>query len=366
MSTKKIGIITFQNADNYGALLQAYALKYTLGTQGHTVHVLDYLCPKLKNDYALFPQFEWTRRWLFNQTKRLLLFPLACYIRSQFTRFRKQYLQDTPPLSPEQLSGCCAQYDFFISGSDQVFNPRITGFDRNYFLAFNQDVTKNYSYAASFGLKLEDLNAKERTFIKENLLYFNHISVREQQGAQIVQTLTDREATMHLDPTLLLNKAQWSTLAVRPKYTNYVLLYLMYKDPQLIAFAKKLARIKGLKLLYISSSLDIKNRVLAKHLTPTPQEWLGLFLNATYVITNSFHGFAFAVNFNKTFFLGRLPERLSVNSRLDNLIDITGLRARLYTNFIENFEGAIDWNAVNQKLDKERQRALAYLKEMTQ
>lgn len=363
---KKIGILTFQNADNYGALLQAYSLKQILKNQGHNVHVLNYLCSTVEQSYRLVKWPKFHPKDIVRQVVFGVMSPYKLYIRSRFSHFRKQYLQDTLPLLPQQLPNLTARYDLFISGSDQVFNPRITNFDTNYFLAFNKDTSKNFSYAASFGLQLENLSEKERNFLKQNLAHFNCISVREKQGTLIVKELSTQQALVHLDPTLLLTRQAWAALATPMAYKgDYVLLYLMHKDKELIEFAQKLAQAKGIRLRYICTSLDLKARVPAKHVTPTPQEWLGLFLNAQYVVTNSFHGFAFSVNFNKAFFLGKLPAAWPVNSRLDNLLDMTGLHNRLYTRFTTNYDESIDWASVNTKLDQERQKSLSYLQEIT-
>lgn len=363
---KKIGILTFQNADNYGALLQAYALKMTLHNQGHTVHILNYFCPKLEREYKIVRWPCLNLKDIIRQLIHLVMSPCKLYIRSRFDGFRKRYLTDTCFLYPDLISNQTKNYDLFISGSDQVFNPRITDFDDNFFLSFCSDKTKNHSYAASFGMQMENLTEKERRFLSKNLMNFSHISVREKQGTQIVKALTAQEAQTHLDPTLLITKNQWQSIALFPKKRrNYVLLYLMHKDNKLIEFAKRLAKLKGLKLLYISQVLDVKKRIPATHITPTVQQWLGLFLNASYVVTNSFHGLAFSINFNKNFFLGKLPASWPVNSRLDNLLDITGLQPRLYTHFTDNYDQPIDWETVNQKLAKERQKAFIYLKEIT-
>lgn len=363
---KKIGIITFHDADNYGALLQTYALRFLLRQYGTQADILNYKCPQLQSAYQLFVLPKPTIRSLLRWGGKLLLSPILLYFRSRFAGFRKKYLTDTKSLSPRSIQNCAKEYDLLISGSDQVFNPRITDFDRSYFLAFNKNISKNYSYAASFGLQLDKLSNEERAFIKENLANFNHISVREKQGADIVQSLAGRQAEVHLDPTLLLNQAQWHQVAVMPKYQNYVLLYLMYKDPELITFAQRLAKAKKCTLLYIATMVDIKKRVPVKHITPTPQEWLGFFLHADYVVTNSFHGFAFSVNFNKNFFLGKLPPEWPVNSRLDNLLDVTGLTGRLYTNFTEHFDEPIAWDSINRKIEEERQNALTYLQEISE
>ena len=139
----------------------------------------------------------------------------------------------------------------------------------------------------------------------------------------------------------------------------------MYNDKKIVHFAKKLAKQKNLKLLFIFQYFDLRHIVWAKYITPTPQEWLGLFLNASYIVTNSFHGLAFSINFNKDFFLGKLPSTWPVNSRLDNLLDLTGLQNRLYTNFTDHFEEPINWTYVNEIIRQERTKAQDYLQEIT-
>ncbi len=294
---------------------------------------------------------------------KLFLIPIRYYAHTRFTGFRKQYITDLPPL--RELTKIKDKYDLFVTGSDQVFNPRITGFDDNYFLSFSSDISKNVSYAASFGFEAKDLSLKEKTFICKNLKHLKHLSVREQKGAEIIRAVAGRPTQVHIDPTLLLTQTQWQPLTKLPVREHYVLLYLMHKDKDLINFAQRLATAKGCELLYISSMPDIKNRVPAKHLTPTPQEWLGLFAKAEYVVTNSFHGLAFSINFNKTFFVGKLPASWPANSRLDNLLNITNLHSRIYTDFAKNYDAIINWTSVNKILEDERQKALSYLQEIT-
>ena len=345
----KIGILTFQNANNYGALLQAYALQSVLVTKGHQADLINYYCEAIQKGTPLFSVCRMTD--IFKIPARLLLLPIRQHIANKFAYFRKKYFSQSSLYHPATIQQAVSQYDLFITGSDQVFNPRITGFDANYFLAFSKDTSKNASYAASFGFELKDLSEQEK---------------QEQQGAEIIHSLTGQTAQVHIDPTLLLTKTQWQELAqlpTRPK--PYMLLYLMHKDPGLITFAKQLARVKNCQLLYVSTAVDIKNRVPAKHITPTPQEWLGLFLNAQYVVTNSFHGLAFSINFNKTFFVGKLPASWPANSRLKNLLHLTGLQNRVYTNFTDNYDQPIDWETVNEKLGNERKKSLAYLQAIT-
>lgn len=363
---KKIGILTFHNADNYGALLQAYALKKTLNNMGNDTHIINYFCPKLQKDYKLVNFGHRSFISILKQIVKFVFLPLSIYIRSRFSSFRKQYLINGNPIYPNTIDCILNDYDIFIAGSDQVFNPNITGFDSNYFLAFNKDRNKNFSYAASFGLSLNDLSDKEKQFFKQNMLNFKQLSFREQQGKEISNIINGHDCEVSLDPTLLLTKNDWEKIAIPPKQKKYILLYLMSKDSNIISFAKKLAKKTKCKLIFISPALDLKNRVPAYHVYPTPQEWLGYFLNAKYIVTNSFHGLAFSINFNKDFFVDLLPPPSKVNSRLENLLDLTGLRGRLISAGANLDTPAPDWAEVNAKLAAEKEKSLSYLRSIAE
>jgi len=260
----------------------------------------------------------------------------------------------------QDLQEISSEYDRFICGSDQVWNHNITDFDRNYFLDFTEDTLKKNSYAASFGISSIPLeHAKEyKTLLKG----FNHISVRENQGKKIIKDLINREAELVLDPTLLLNKQDWERIAIDyKKEKEYILLYTFGNSPTIKTFVEELSEQTGYAIVYISySAIKRVNAIYEKCVGPA--EFLGLFKNARYVVTNSFHGTCFSLNFNKEFFLEMLPESQGVNSRLENILDLFDLRSRQIINSANaNIFKAIDYDEVNKKMLVERQRSLDFL-----
>ena len=361
----KIGILTFHKGDNYGGLLQAYALKFTLCNMGHTANVINYYCWNIEKGNALFvPLKMLTFKGLVRRAVNILCLPLFLYIRSRYDVFRKKYLLDTPLFTARDLSKETVNYDLFISGSDQVLNPRLTGFDNIYYLSFALP-RQRCSYAASFGLSSDNLSSKEKAFIQKYLLGFLKLSLRETEGKVLAKEVGYQDPQVHVDPTLIFTKEDWTKIAIIPKQKRkYILMYLMHYDPILIQFATELAKNKKYQLIYIAPVIDL-HFIKAKHIYPTPQEWLGWFLKAEYIITNSFHGLAFAVNFNKLFFVGKLPSSWGTNSRLKNLLDLLGLDNREYGSLSSEEEKPIDWERVNMVIDQERKRALNYLKEIT-
>ncbi len=357
---KKIGIITFSRANNYGAVLQAYALKHKLKQLGADASLLNYACPPIDNVYALSP-FKRSRR-LADLPMNSLRIPLVWRTRRKFGPFRKKFLQDTPLLNAATIGQIESRFDAFIAGSDQVFNLRLTEGDGNYFLQFVSDKSKKFSYAASFGISVP--TTQESKLLKEFLASFQEISCREQTGCAIVEKLTDKKALMHLDPTLLLNASQWAKIACLPAKKEYILAYLIMPTPSALSFIKRLAKKENLPVVVLTSS-PIK-RVEASYVCPTPQQWLGYFLQAKYVVTNSFHGLAFAVNFNKSFFVDLLPPPVGTNSRMENLLHLIHLQDRLVSTIQDDFQKPICWANVNAILEGYKKEAENYLMRILQ
>ena len=355
---KKIGILTFHRANNYGALLQAYALKNTIKTMGVKAEVINYLCPKIEKDYAFFSGVFGVK-WFIKKMIKVLFLPKIISNNNKFGQFRKKYLIDTPCLTPESINKINDEFNAFISGSDQIFNPKLTDFDDNYLLSFVKDNRKKYSYAASLGLS--EINGKEKKFLTDNLKSFYKISVREKQASNIISKLVDKEILTHLDPTFLFNKTAWQEIAVpQVKKEKFILLYLMNVNDKIISFAQQLSKATKLKIVYVSDALI--NKTPFKAICVTPQDWLRYFLDAEYVVTNSFHGLAFSINFNKNFFIDFLPPNWPVNSRIENLLDLTDLRNRLIDNIDFDYNIRINWLKVNKIIEEERQKAKEYLR----
>lgn len=360
---KTVGIMTFHRADNYGALLQAYALKRTLRNLDVHPYVINYKCPAIESTYSFFSQMEnFGIKWILRKAVKLICLPAIILIRRKFNKFRNEYLHNTDDYSPQNINH--ADFDIYISGSDQVFNPQITGFDSNYFLDFVKDKRKCFSYAASFGLEYSELGRKEIDFFHKMLHNFAKISVREKEGISIIEkTRPGKECFQSLDPVLLLNSREWEEITVLPKKKGYVLMYLMNYDDKIINYARELAKAKKLRLILISHKLDLKRRPGIKKITPTPQEFLGYFINADYVITNSFHGTAISTMFNKAFFTD-MSESRKTNPRLMNFLELTGLTGRLIDNIGTDYDAAPDWQTANAALAREKAKSLDYLKEI--
>ncbi len=352
---KRIGILTFQKTHNYGALLQAYALCTKISQFNNNCSIINYYSPYFKKIYGLTPR----KNNLINFFKNMITLPKEINKYFKFNSFRK-YLNLTEPVCPENLIKLNDKFDIFIVGSDQVWNEKLQNNDLNYFLNFVQDNKKKVAYSASFGINF--LNEYQQSRYKPLLSSFSKISVREKQAQDIMRNLLNINVLTTLDPTLLLNISEWKKIAILPKTDNYILLYLVHHDKKIINFTYDLAKEKNLRILFISP--NIIKKIKAEYIFPTPQEFVGYFLKAKYIVTNSFHGTCFSINFNKTFFIDLLPkENASVNSRLENILDIFHLKNRLIDNIQSFPDKEINFKNTNKILFNEREKSINYLKE---
>lgn len=355
MEKKIIGILTFHRALNYGAVFQAYALQAALRSMGAEAEIIDYR--------ASFNEKRFRRKKLGEILSIRELYSIIfrnsykLNSRKPFEAFNSNMPMSVVCTTQDELREVCSKYDRIVSGSDQVWNIACTSGDDSYFLPFLNDSQKKTSYAASIGY--EKLPEQFTEQYKKWISDFSDISVREKSAVDIVRELTGREAEYVVDPTLLLEKFDWLKLADESKVPeeSFVLMYLMSEDRELMRFAKKLARKDNCKLLYINDRLfKLPGAVNLRDITP--EQWLGLFAKASYVVTNSFHGTVFSINFNKQFFVRYIPHSIA-NTRIRCALEEYGLLNR-EINSLDNTQ--CDYQTVNNILTKNREHSLEFLK----
>lgn len=325
---------------------------------GHECQIIDYRCPFIENHYYKFNLFS------LIQIKRIIYTILYNGVLKKntkgFQKFCEKYLKISNVKYDENtINNIENEYDLFITGSDQVWSPTCAGFDKNYFLNFVKNSTKKVSYAASFGVATIPDRFKDDYI---NLLQsFSHISVRERSGIDIVRKLIKKDATLVMDPTLLLSKQQWKEKLVLNKEKNkYILIYMISEDKNLIKDAKKFAKNRGLEVRYVHDCI-YKTKEVVNLNKVSPNKWVELFYSAEYVFTNSFHGVAFSINFGKQFFVYELQQNTGVNERLYNILDIFNLKNRMVGSHEVGLILDYDVDAVQQILYKERSVSNQYL-----
>lgn len=345
----KIGILTFVDTINYGALLQAYALETVLTNMEHDVEIIQYKNKFIENrekNKNIFAPYWILRAIIIGKNFKRKA--------ERFKKFEKDLINRSKMCSDKTIGEICASYDKIIVGSDQVWNTTLTGGDLHYFLDFITDSTKKISYAPSFGDSIIPKNIAIE--ISPLLKGFHALSVREESGRSTISQISGRKAKVVLDPTLLLKKEDWEQLVKKRLCTRpYILVYLPHKKDICFSFARKLQAKTGYQIIYLSISPRIIRGVKTIY-DASPQEWLSWILYADYVITGSFHGTAFSINFEKQFFY----ETYNKESRINNLASLIGFENRNILN--ANLEDIINYNSLRDKLYAVRQSSLLWLK----
>lgn len=351
----KIGIITFQCAHNYGAVLQAYALKEYLKTLGYSVNIINYRPRYIVNAYKKNNLRNWLSRDPYKCIIRLFIELIVKPIRIKrwyaFENFMNRYLDLHPYKRNEDFS----EYNVLVLGSDQIWNPGITGgkFDGVYF--GNDAKCKIVSYAASS--RFEKLSKQQKDFFSNALQKIEHISVREDSLASLLQPLIDKEIKIVIDPTLLAGRRIFDKIAIPSKKNKYLLLYQIGQWKELNRLAVKIAKKLNLEIIEITSHPIIPKSGLIQ--TASPSEFIGYFQNASFVVTTSFHGLAFALTYNKEFYC--LKQKSNSDLRLLSLLNKLDLDNRcLEIGEEPNFE-VINYSKVNEKLNREVELSLKYL-----
>lgn len=357
----KIGIITFHRAHNYGAVLQCYALSTYLRSLNYDVEVIDY-CPSFfKKQYSFFPKailFEssWKGR-LYVLIKFLLTLPIRLYRFKHFNSFIWSL-----PLSREirenDGDNLSKEYDIIIWGSDQVWNPRLTDeIDPVYTGKIRKRNSTFASYAASTTIQVKD---EYKELYKSILQTFDYISVREFSLEKYFKTLTTKDLRTVVDPVLLLDRERWHTISKAPKSRDYLLVYTVPQHPNVIKIAQRIAKEKNLKIIELVPRERINSHCYC-HQKVSPEEFVGFFENASFVISTSFHGTAFAIKMHKQFYTLLMGNEM--DSRSLSLLKTLGIEDRGVS--IENInistKDSVDYDSVDQRLSKWVRESESYL-----
>lgn len=368
----KLGILTQPLKDNYGGLLQAYALKTSLERLGHKIEIINRLRDTVSLNYRLkqairdvigrVPKFKPTE----NQQDLI----------SQNTRyFVQKYIKDisAPIYTSVGLKAIADEYDGFVVGSDQCWRPRYSPQISNYFLDFVDDPdTICISYAASFGVDTWEFTAKQTASCKTNIHKFKAISVREKDGIKLCEKYLGVTAVHVLDPTMLLKRDDYQFLIdnENEKSSDEKLLhYVLDKNSEKEELINYVADSLGYKIFSAHQKCKPNPKTIINIedcIYPKVTTWLNAFNQAEFVITDSFHGTVFSLLFNKPFLV--IANESRGKSRFESLLQLVGLEGRLISK-IEMFDKEsvrclpeIDWDSVNMIIEKERERSLNFLK----
>ena len=358
----KIAMVTVHKANNYGAILQAYALQQTLLNFGE-VEIVDY-----ENEYLTRTldtvRFSFSFHGLLGTGKDLFRVVPRSQLVRKFKKFiSEHYLMTKPYTQKELLENKLFGFDYYVIGSDQVWNSvcinEKSKLDPVYFLAFAPEGAKKISYASSVGGYL--FSGQERVSVKKYLDSFLAISVREKNTQKYLGNITVNEVEHVLDPTLLLEKSQWRKL-VKPPVSDepYLLLYTVPKVPLVRAAVNFFSKKFGLRVIAIDQGLLAGARVDELIRDAGPEEFLALFLGAKFIITDSFHGVCFSVNLERPFVALSPGEHAN---RVESLLSLVGLSDRFAAKSFdyERLSLSIDFTEPRLRLEKARNESKKFL-----
>lgn len=374
----KIGILTQPLYDNYGGLLQAYALKEVLKSLGHDVVIVNRQTPVRKKWRLVgsFVKFELKGRKPINRQ------PLTKAQKSIISEKTLFFIAKHIPEQSELITSTKAMkllnkedFDAFVVGSDQCWRPQYSSNIKNYFLDFakrNKHI-KRISYAASFGTDDWEFSKKETKACKELIKKFDAVSVREDSAINLIKHNLGRSDVTHvLDPTMLLEKSQYQELIKKAdlsKSNGNLNIYVLDKSTEKNIFIESVESRLGLKKFEIMPKKRIQdtlvtNVTIANFQFPSPIEWLQGFQDAKFVITDSFHGTLFSILFNVPFIaIGNQKRGMS---RFESLLKMFGFSDRLVTDVDKAdldylLSQEIDWGFANKTLERERDKAMIFL-----
>ena len=364
----KIGILTFHRAINYGAFLQAFALKTYLTSLGNEVEIVDYWPEGHADCYRVLPQ-SWKKRSLFGKVKFFISFILR-YSRAKkriegMQRLVKQYF-DLPPVSCYQTAESLKSlsYDCVVYGSDQIWwkstIPGYSGFDPVYWGEYFPDSIKKVAYAPSMGII--DLTDDDKEQIRKWLCNFDALSVRETGLYEAIRGLTDKEISVVLDPVFLLSKEEWSRYCRPVKRAKYILYYNLITSKEADALVKRLEEEWRYDVVEVTGA--VRTMKIGKRYVQTADaiDFISLIRNAEFVVTSSFHGTAFSLIFEKQFYAIGMGKR---SGRVESLLSQLNVSERLVKDIKFLSYGNIDYTLVSERLSVLASRSVSYVRNTT-
>lgn len=353
---KRVGIVTIHMINNYGAVLQAYALNYYLNALGFDAETIDFRTYRVAMSYKYFMRpMKHPMNIIRNIDTLIHLRKLKC--RNERV---KGFINDNIRLSKDvyysnaDLAKADLDYDYYICGSDQIWNTFCKNYDDAFLLAFAKDKGVRLSYAASMGMSSvhPDLVSK----FHEELSDFSALSVREQNAVDVISSISGKETVQVMDPVFLLSSEQWQKVMRDDKKIKkpYIFFYSVHGgSSEMRDYVKSVSKRYKLPVVVVDKNLREWLYPNIKRYDAGPAEFISLLGGAKYVFTNSFHGSALSIILKKSFqvFVHGTPEQ-GTASRIYSLMDTLGLADRIVfrEGDPESMGKEIDWTAVESKL----------------
>lgn len=357
---KKVGIITYHFAKNYGAVLQCYALQFYLTKKGYDVEVFDYVSERQRLNNGILKHGQGIKSLIAN----ICLFPFIFFIKrknDKFLNFCKTRMYLSPRLTTkEQLKQYINKkgFDYIISGSDQVINPTIADFDLTFLYPFQVDA-KKITYAASTGNASKEDIQKISRYLND----FYEVSIREHKDIEKFDYNLTKRIRIVCDPVVLLDVRAWEKMINKSSSKKYLVCYFLHKDILDAEYraSQEIAKKKGLEFKMINARFNKKSLLKGTLLDVGPMDFINLIANADYICTDSFHGTLFSLIFHKRFTCFDTKANSIDNRRKDLLECVCAEQAYQYVEEKIKIVEFIDYSTVEKKIEKMRKKAFEYL-----
>lgn len=369
---KKVGVLTFHGAHNYGSVLQAYALQTIIsgylekkyGANNYLYEIINMRIKTQKDLYKVIKKNKSISNIIGN------LYNIFHYrdLKEKYNKF-ENFINNKLAVSNKEYDSIQSveedikKYNYLISGSDQVWNIGAFDFDWAYYLPFDT-LSKKISYAASFGSshKIDDETTKKK--VKKYLSDFDYLSVRESLSASAIEDMTNRKPEVLIDPTLMVSREQWEKIT-SPKVDElgeYIFFYSLGASSEDIEVLTTISEQLGLPIVISNTGTRNDKTLKAKRiLSAGPEDFLSLIKNAKVVCTTSFHGTVFSLIYNTPFFCMNVEK----DDRIASLLNMVDLQERFVNrnNVLEKCKNAykIDFNKIVYPLKKQQEKSRKYL-----
>lgn len=369
---KKIALVSPYNEYNYGTVLQAYALQRVVEERGYIAEYLQY------SNVVSPPLWKRVVKKIIGFKKKhsnvtglddYSFFSLPEFLEfvNGFESFVKTKIKESPVKYTPQTLPLCNEYDAYMVGSDQTWGEARTKINTIYFLDNVNEHCPKLSYAPSIGTT--HISRDYLQVLKSKLSHFQSLSCREKTNCKLLSRELLREVSYVLDPVLLLDANEWNKVAQKPQIRElnrkqYILCYILGEKHSISDFAEELGKKKGMPVYYIITRPLYQNK--RKSLFATPESFIGLIRDADTVVTDSFHGTIFSINYNTSFysFTKRKTsevENISDNDRIFEILDTMGLKERFECSINSLPGNDVDFDVANERLCQYREKSLNYI-----
>jgi polysaccharide pyruvyl transferase WcaK-like protein len=364
----KVGLLSFHNAANYGAALQAFALQKVLLENDIDCEYINYQNTFRKSAYSM--SYHILRSVKKGDIKAAIKYilgsPFMTLRKFRFKLFYNKNLKYTRNVYSSSHQACelNQEYTKFIVGSDQVWNWYNNGQDDSYFLSFVDDDSKKISYSSSFGIAKIPQNQME--IYRLYLSRIKYLSVREKIGIDLLKNLTKRDACLVLDPVFLLTKRQWEQMAIKKKITERLIFSYTNSAFQFDSFLSITQyNIQNSYLYKLTSNLSISDflnlKIRVKY-SMSPTEFLTVIRDADLIVSASFHCIALSIIMNKQFVVILSGDK-GKDERLLSILSLLGLEDRILNNQmnVNQVNKIIDYDRVNKEIERLKSFSMNFL-----